>query len=380
MASQSLPQVLPPEQPQQLTLFSTAHFIVTPLGLISRPGAPLDEWMDVGARVFAMGNGASWAIGDWYLYPERRNEYGEKYAEAILETRRSYSTLRNCVSIAKAFELSRRRDNLGWAHHAAVAALDEPQQEFFLDLAIEHRWTLQELREAIRAWKLQRQLKAENQPDVVPVIQQADASAFLSSLSEGYADLLLTDPPYSSDIEDIEDFAAAWVPLALSRVKPTGRAYIFTGAYPRELRAYLNVLATVPPGWTLDNVLVWEYRNTLGPSPTHGYFLNWQACFYLYGPDAPPIDCPLLVEQTAVHEVNAPQGSHRLRLHPWEKPAELVERFIRHATRPGETVIDCFAGTGTTLLAAAKLGRYAIGADNDADQVALCEQRGCQRG
>ena len=55
-------------------------------------------------------------------------------------------------------------------------------------------------------------------------------------------DLLVTDPPYSTDIENIEEFAEAWLPNALDKVKQTGRAYISIGAYPREIKAYLRLL------------------------------------------------------------------------------------------------------------------------------------------
>jgi DNA modification methylase len=46
-------------------------------------------------------------------------------------------------------------------------------------------------------------------------------------------------------------------------------------------------------------------------------------------------------------------------LHPTMKPVELVERAIRNSSRPGDTVLDCFGGSGTTLIAAEKSGRQA---------------------
>ncbi len=46
-------------------------------------------------------------------------------------------------------------------------------------------------------------------------------------------------------------------------------------------------------------------------------------------------------------------------LHPTMKPVELVERAIRNSSRPGDTVLDCFAGSGTTMIAAEKSGRCA---------------------
>ncbi|WKB56000.1 site-specific DNA-methyltransferase [Eleftheria terrae] len=46
-------------------------------------------------------------------------------------------------------------------------------------------------------------------------------------------------------------------------------------------------------------------------------------------------------------------------LHPTMKPVELVERAIRNSSRPGDVVLDPFAGSGTTLIAAEKTGRVA---------------------
>ncbi len=46
-------------------------------------------------------------------------------------------------------------------------------------------------------------------------------------------------------------------------------------------------------------------------------------------------------------------------LHPTMKPVELVERCIRNSSKPGQTVLDPFGGSGTTLIAAEKTGRVA---------------------
>lgn len=49
------------------------------------------------------------------------------------------------------------------------------------------------------------------------------------------------------------------------------------------------------------------------------------------------------------------------KIHPTQKPVALLEQLIQVFTDPGDVVIDPVAGSGTTLLAAAKLGRRGIG-------------------
>jgi len=44
-------------------------------------------------------------------------------------------------------------------------------------------------------------------------------------------------------------------------------------------------------------------------------------------------------------------------LHPTMKPVELMERSIRNSSRPGDVVLDCFGGSGSTLIAAEKSER-----------------------
>ena len=53
------------------------------------------------------------------------------------------------------------------------------------------------------------------------------------------------------------------------------------------------------------------------------------------------------------------------KVHPTQKPVPLLENLIRLFTDPGDVVIDPVAGSGTTLLAAANLGRRAYGFEID---------------
>lgn len=63
------------------------------------------------------------------------------------------------------------------------------------------------------------------------------------------------------------------------------------------------------------------------------------------------------------------------RLYEWQKPLALVERLIRIYTKPGEIILDPYAGTGTTLLAAQNLGRLAVGVELDPGRAELARQR-----
>lgn len=210
-----------------------------------------------------------------------------------------------------------------------------------------------------------------------------DALAFLGDLPDQSVDLLLTDPPYITDTEGhFADFVERWTNAALRKVKTTGQGYICTGSYPEELGAYLAVLSK-QDHLRLEDVLVWEYRNTLGPKPKNNYKRNWQAVLYLRGKDAPPLNCPIMLEQFAVKNINAPGGfgnPNERRLHPWQKPDDLAEQFVRHGSAEGNTVIDPFAGTGTFLLQAAKWGRNAYGAEIDSAMLKIAIERGCSCG
>lgn len=191
-------------------------------------------------------------------------------------------------------------------------------------------------------------------------------------------DLLLTDPPYSTDIDDIEAFVDTWLYNALDNVKDTGFAYVFIGAYPDEVKAYLN--AKTPDHITLCQQLIWTYKNTLGNNPKDRYKQNYQVCLFYRGVNAPVLDCPLTNEQWAVQEINAPDGRQGDRYHAWQKPMEIAERFVRHSTKQDMTVFDPFACTGTFLLAATKLGRRAYGFEINPEHAEIAFSRGCVKG
>jgi hypothetical protein len=66
------------------------------------------------------------------------------------------------------------------------------------------------------------------------VLRCLSALELLATISPESVDLLLTDPPYMTDVPDIAAFAAEWVPPAIATLKRSGRAYICTGSYRQE--------------------------------------------------------------------------------------------------------------------------------------------------
>ena len=61
--------------------------------------------------------------------------------------------------------------------------------------------------------------------------------------------------------------------------------------------------------------------------------------------------------------------------YPTQKPEQLIERIIKSTTLPGDLVLDCFAGSGTTQAVAMKLGRKFIGADINIGAIQITAKR-----
>lgn len=61
--------------------------------------------------------------------------------------------------------------------------------------------------------------------------------------------------------------------------------------------------------------------------------------------------------------------------HPTQKPLRLMRALIELTTKPHQIVIDPFAGSGSTLVAARDLDRHFIGYELDPDYLAVCRSR-----
>ncbi|HEX7278311.1 MAG TPA: hypothetical protein VF255_01690 [Solirubrobacterales bacterium] len=134
------------------------------------PGRDLDarEWIAVGHRIGTVGRCIQWVIGDWLAYGNAR--FGERYARASKITGYDRQTLMNMVYVASRFEISRRREKLSWSHHEALASLPPIRQDYWLDLVLENRWSVADLRTMLRRFRL-----SDGEREEVKVIPPEDA-------------------------------------------------------------------------------------------------------------------------------------------------------------------------------------------------------------
>jgi DNA modification methylase len=70
-----------------------------------------------------------------------------------------------------------------------------------------------------------------------------------------------------------------------------------------------------------------------------------------------------------------PIGQSNMRLHPTQKPIELMIYLIEKLTQPGATILDPFMGSGTTGVACIKTGRNFIGIEKDAGYYDIAQHR-----
>jgi hypothetical protein len=108
-----------------------------------------EKWIGIGHQLAAQTTSTAWCLGDWLAYGE--TAFTGRYREALERTSLEYQTLRNYAWVAKRFTMSRRRDSLSFGHHAEVASLGEPEQEYWLRKAEELGWSRNRLRVEVRS-------------------------------------------------------------------------------------------------------------------------------------------------------------------------------------------------------------------------------------
>jgi hypothetical protein len=106
---------------------------VETVGLSISGDVTYEEWENIGYELARVGKGWQWWVGDWINFGE--SKYGEVYKSAVDATGLKQKSCRNIASVCMEFELSRRRDNLSFKHHAEVQGLEPHEQDELLDEA-----------------------------------------------------------------------------------------------------------------------------------------------------------------------------------------------------------------------------------------------------
>ncbi|WP_267883664.1 LmbU family transcriptional regulator [Streptomyces sp. NRRL S-920] len=127
---------------------SDASALVTRRGLLLPKRMAFEKWVGVGSYLSNIMSASSWCLGDWLVYGEA--SFNGRYRDAIELTSLDYQTLRNHAWVARCYPMSRRREKLSFTHHAEVASLSGPEQDFWLGKAEEHGWSAKKLRREVK--------------------------------------------------------------------------------------------------------------------------------------------------------------------------------------------------------------------------------------
>lgn len=219
-----------------------------------------------------------------------------------------------------------------------------------------------------------------------------DGLAGSEALEDLSVDLLLTDPPYGISKpyiceqqvprrmrKDGRDFImpkghfgewddtfpepSAWVPRVLPKVR--GWAVIFCAqAQIGEYEAILREHRLVAVG-----TLVWQKTNPVPFNHTKKPINAWEALVIGKRPGTK-------FNGRLVHNVfRYKSPSPQIRIHPTQKPRDLIEEFVKLFSDEAGTVLDPFAGSATTVVAGAALGRKVIAFESDRDMFNAAAER-----
>lgn len=200
-------------------------------------------------------------------------------------------------------------------------------------------------------------------------------------------DMILTDPPYktitggdSNGINSVRPKGmlsgnrklfkhqntlkiSDWMPLIYSCLKDSSHAYIFTNAL--NLNDMINESQKV--GFKLHNILVWEKNNC---TPSQYYMKNCEYILFLRKGKAKWINN--IGDSKTVHKFQNIIGN---KLHPCEKPVDLLSFYINNSSNEGDAILDPFMGSGSTGIACLNTNRNFIGIELDQKYYNIAKNR-----
>ena len=120
------------------------------------------------------------------------------------------------------------------------------------------------------------------------------------------------------------------------------------------------------------NILVWCKTNPT-PATNNSWLPDIEYCLVFRDSNTKLNDGYELKSKWYVSPIN--QKDKDLYEHPTIKPLELVKRHILHSTQEGDTVLDCFMGSGTTGVVCKETGRNFIGMEIDDKYFKIAQDR-----
>lgn len=237
-------------------------------------------------------------------------------------------------------------------------------------------------------------------------LHAVDCLEGLSSLPAGCVDLVFADLPYGrtqNEWDRLVPIEALW--CELRRVCRADAPMVFTAIQPftsllvsSNMRAFRYEMiwrknkgsgflnAKKQPLRTHENVLVfYDTQPAYAPQMTVGHKAssavprrktsNKTDCYGEYERDVTYKGGQTLRYPTSVLDIPVVNNDDPARIHSTQKPEALPEWFIRTYTNPDGLVLDPTAGSGSTLLAAKRLGRRFVGFETDEAMVAKVRER-----
>lgn len=197
-------------------------------------------------------------------------------------------------------------------------------------------------------------------------------------------DVILTDPPYGIDADDFSDsggktpgehfyddspesfreLMADFAPLSFAVAKPQAHLYLFCDV---EWFIWLRSLF-FEAGWDCFRTpIIWHNPTSMrAPWPEQGPQRKWQMALYAVKGKKP-------VNQLYPDLVTFPSDANLN--HHAQKPVVLYQEFLKRSIRPGDSVLDPFAGSGTIFPAAHSYKCAATGIELDPKAYGIAVER-----
>jgi len=237
-------------------------------------------------------------------------------------------------------------------------------------------------------------------------IYQGDCLDILAQIPASSVDLVFADPPYflsnggitchagkmvsvnkgawdkSNGPDANHAFNTAWLAACRRVLKPNGAIWVSGTAHVIHSVGF----AMQQLGFKLLNDISWVKPNP-PPNLSCRYFTPATETIIWAAKDKKSRhtfhyklmkDTNRGKQMKSVWEIKPPETwEKKFGKHPTQKPVALLERILLSSTNEGDTVLDPFAGGGTTLLTAFRLSRRAIACDLSLDYINLSIRRLC---